>query len=134
MKRKLVAGLLPISLFLLAGSAAAQGRQDAAEQGQRYAPDDTGVNKRDRLEGSQTADEQSLGGADAKLAARIRRAVTEDDSLSTDAHNVKIIVENGRVTLRGPVKNREEQEKVGRLAQNIAGSGNVTNQTDIARG
>jgi BON domain len=42
-------------------------------------------------------------------------------SLSTMAHNVKIISANGDVTLRGPVKTEQEKDMVASKAQAIAG-------------
>jgi len=40
---------------------------------------------------------------------KIRKAVMDDKSLSTSAHNVKIIAQDGKVTLKGPVKTDEEK-------------------------
>ena len=66
--------------------------------------DNTKVNLRDRDAGEATADSQKQNKSDVELAAAIRKAVVKDDSLSTNAHNVKIIAIDGMVTLKGPVK------------------------------
>ena len=76
--------------------------------------------------------DQSENEADRTLTQRIRQAVVDDDSLSTNAKNVKIISQNGSVTLRGPVKNEEERKKIVAKAQQIAGEKNVNNQLEIA--
>src|ERR1700722_20083459 len=67
-------------------------------------PDNTAVNKRDRDPGEATADQQKMNPADRDLSAKIRRSIMADKSLSTYAHNVKIISQNGTVTLKGPVR------------------------------
>src|SRR5512138_3627387 len=71
---------------------------------QQQKPDNTGVNKRDRDSGALTAGKQTNNPADRRLVRQIRRDIVKDKSLSTYAHNVKIITENGAVTLRGPVR------------------------------
>jgi osmotically-inducible protein OsmY len=54
-----------------------------------------------------------------------------DQSLSTTAHNVKIISANGAVTLRGPVNSEEERTAIGKKAQSIAGPDKVDNQLEV---
>ena len=93
--------------------------------------DNTGVNTRDRSDFAVTADRQSNNQADLHLAARIRRAIVKDQSLSTTAHNVKVVCNNGQVTLRGPVKSDQEKARIGQDAQAIAGVSSVDNQLDI---
>src|ERR1700730_9398748 len=67
-------------------------------------PDNTKVNKRDRNAGEVTADQQKSNATDRELTRKIRRSIMEDKSLSTYAHNIKLISQNGAVTLKGPVK------------------------------
>ena len=55
-----------------------------------------------------------------------------DKSLSTNAHNVKIITTGGVVTLRGPVKSAAEKDTIGAKAQQTAGVTRVDNQLEIA--
>ena len=62
---------------------------------------------------------------------KIRKAVMDDKSLSTYAHNVKIISQNGKVTLKGPVRSNEEKQTIEQKARDVAGVGNVTNQITI---
>jgi len=68
---------------------------------------------------------------DREITAAIRRAIVKDDSLSLNAHNVKIITRDGIVTLRGPVENEAERTTIGRLADKTAGIKRVDNQLEI---
>ncbi len=103
--------------------------QDAAAQ---PAPDNTGTNVQDRHDATLTPMDQSNKPSDIRLTRRIRQALVANKSLSTDAKNVKIITVDGKVTLRGPVKNQEEMRKIGHKAQQIAGAGNVDNQLEVS--
>jgi hyperosmotically inducible periplasmic protein len=95
------------------------------------APDNSGINVRDRSNDAVTAGEQSNSKQDLKLTAKIRRAIVKDKSLSTMAHNVKIVSLNGAVTLRGPVKSDEEKATIDAKAQAIAGTQKVDNQLEV---
>jgi len=96
------------------------------------APDNTGKNVRDRDDKTLTPGDQSSNEADVELTRRIREAVVADDSLSTSAHNIKIITINGTVTLRGPVSSTEEKTKIAQTAQKLAGTNKVDNQLEVA--
>ena len=85
-------------------------------------PDNTKVNKRDRNPGEVTSDQQKTNASDQELTRKIRRSIMADKSLSTYAHNIKIISQNGAVTLKGPVKSNAEKEAVMAKAVAIAGS------------
>lgn len=102
-----------------------QGQDKAAGQ---YAPDNTGRNRQHdtQLE----ADDQSNDPADVKVVSAIRRALTDDASLSLQGHNVKIIARGGRVTLRGPVKGEAEKRKVEAIARKAAGQRQVVNELE----
>jgi len=92
-------------------------------------PDNTSVNQRDRNSGEATADKQKMNAADRELTAKIRRAVIRDKSLSTYAHNVKIISQNGMVTLKGPVHSGDEMKSVvAKAAEAAGGPDKVVNQ------
>ena len=70
--------------------------------------------------------------ADRAITQKIRKAVHEDKSLSTYAHNIKIITQDGKVTLRGPVRSEDEKSNLQAKAAEIAGQDNVTNQLEVA--
>ena len=97
-------------------------------------PDNTKVNKRDRNAGEATADKQKTNAPDQEMTRKIRRSIMADKSLSTYAHNIKIISQNGAVTLKGPVKSNEEKETVMAKAVAVAGSADkVTDQISVKR-
>jgi hyperosmotically inducible periplasmic protein len=96
------------------------------------APDNSGVNVRDRNPAAITPGEQSESRSDIALTRRIRRAIMADKSLSMTAKNVKVISSGGNVTLRGPVKTAEEKDAIGNKATAIAGADKVNNQLEIA--
>lgn len=92
--------------------------------------DNTAVNVRDRDGSAKTPIDQNENKADVKTTADIRKAVV-DSKMSTDAHNVKIITQDGKVTLRGPVKSEDEKRQIEEIAAKIAGEGNVTNEIEV---
>ena len=96
------------------------------------APDNTKINQRDRNQAEPTADQQSNAKSDRELTRQIRRAIVKDKSLSTYAHNIKIITQNGVVTLKGPVNTDEEKQAIAAKAAEIVGSPDkVQNQIDV---
>lgn len=78
-----------------------------------------------------TADDQGGSKADRETTAKIRRALVEDESLSTLAHNVKIITRDGRVTLRGRVQSAAEKTAVQAKVEAVAGDADVDNQLTV---
>ena len=94
--------------------------------------DNTKVNTRDRAKGAVTADQQKDNASDRTLTQTIRRALMQDKSLSSYAHNVKVIARGGQVTLKGPVRSEEEKQNVESKAVVVAGAGHVTNQMSVA--
>jgi hyperosmotically inducible periplasmic protein len=74
-----------------------------------------------------TADQQSENSSDRMTTKKIRQAVMADKSLSTYAHNVKIITQNGVVTLKGPVNSDEEKQSIASKAEEIVGSADKVN-------
>jgi osmotically-inducible protein OsmY len=102
-----------------------------ANQDQPTQPDNTKVNKRDRSAGEPTADQQKANKSDRDLAKQIRRAIVRDKDLSTYAHNVKVVVQNGEVTLKGPVHSEDEKAAIEAKAVEIAGAHNVKNDISV---
>jgi osmotically-inducible protein OsmY len=101
---------------------------DAAKAAQAAAPrSDSGVVR--EHDGGATADDQGGGKADRELTARIRKAIVQDDSLSLYAHNIKIITQAGRVTVRGPVRSTQEKAAVVAKAEAAAGQSVVDELT-----
>ena len=116
----------PASRVLSSVAFAAPASNDRAS----YKADNTKINVRDRKETALTADQQPLS-SNNETTATIRRAIVKDDSLSTNAHNIKIINKNGTVLLRGPVNSEKEKEAVEAKAVQVVGAKNVKNELDI---
>lgn len=112
-----------------AGVLAVSGGMLAVGQGQTPAPDNTKANK--TAKNGPTADQGKNNESDRTIMQKIRQAVIADKSLSTYAHNVKIISQNGKVTLKGPVHSAAEKQTIEQKAIDVAGAGNVTNEITI---
>ena len=104
----------------------------AFAQTPRTPPDNTKVNTRDRAKGAVTADQQKENAGDRELTQKIRKSLMADKSLSTYAHNVKVVAQGGQVTLKGPVRTEEEKRNVEAKAVEVAGAGHVVNEISIA--
>lgn len=102
-----------------------------AQQDPQAQPDNTRNNKGDDSKGAVTADQQKMNPADREIAKKIRRSITSDSSLSTYAHNVKVIVRDGMVTLKGPVKSEDEKNTIGSKASDVAGADKVQNELTV---
>ena len=105
--------------------------QEPAEQPAAPQTDNTKVNRRDRNANEPTADQQKDNRSDRDITQQIRQSLVKDKSLSTYAHNVKVITQNGMVTLKGPVRSEEEKKAVEAKAAEVAGENKVTSQLDI---
>jgi hyperosmotically inducible periplasmic protein len=120
--------ILGACLALGASIPASTTHQDA----QQPAADNSKTNRRDQNSTTPTADQQKMNPADRDLTKKIRASVNSDKSLSTYAHNIKIISQGGKVTLRGPVRSADEKAAIEAKASEIAGGGNVTNLLEVA--
>ena len=114
--------LLALCYFPIASYA-----QDAAPAASQTAPDNSAKNKKQQ----QTADQQKENTSDREITKKIRQSLMADKSLSTYGHNVKIITQDGAVTLKGPVHSEEEKQAIGSKAIEVAGEGKVTNQLTV---
>jgi hyperosmotically inducible protein len=104
----------------------------AARVPQQAAPDNTKQNQGDRDPNATTADKQKMNPADQDITKKIRAAIHQDKSLSTYAHNIKVITQDGRVTLKGPVRSDDEKSNIENKATAVAGAGNVTDLLEVA--
>jgi len=94
--------------------------------------DNTKTNKRDRDTAHPTADVQKNNRSDLEITRQIRRSITADKGLSSYAKNVKIITQNGNVTLRGPVRSDDERRSIEAKAADVAGTGHVKNEIQVS--
>ena len=90
----------------------------------------TGVNARDRDGIDKTPIDQNENKTDINITAAIRKQVV-DTEMSVDAQNVKIITQDGRVTLRGPVETEQEKQRIDDMAKSVAGADKVDNQLEV---
>ena len=97
------------------------------------APYNTKVNKRDTNGAALTPPDQQENETDLKITQQIRQAVMADNSLSFTAKNVKIITQNGKVTLRGPVNTAQERSAIEAAARKVAGTAQVDNQIEVKK-
>jgi osmotically-inducible protein OsmY len=125
----LCAGLL-FGTGILA-SAQEPSAQEPSSQQASPAPDNTKVNQRDRSQNEPTADQQKDNRSDRDITQQVRQSIMKDKSLSTYAHNVKIVTQNGQVTLKGPVRSEDEKKAIEAKAAEVAGEGKVTSELNI---
>jgi hyperosmotically inducible protein len=93
--------------------------------------DNTKINERDRSPNELTAGQQRETKQDREMTQNIRRAILNDKSLSTNAHNVKVITIGGMVTLKGPVRSEEEKRTIEAIAGRVAGKDKITSEIGI---
>jgi hyperosmotically inducible periplasmic protein len=113
---------------LLMGTGVLASAQDSSQQ---TAPDNTKVNERDKDKSQPTADQQKDNRSDRDITQQIRQSVMKDKALSTYAHNVKIISQNGMVTLKGPVRSEDEKHSVEAKAAEVVGQDKVTSELEV---
>src|SRR6185312_226068 len=127
MHTKKTINVLLFTGLVTAFASSALGQPAADTPSQAPSVDNTKINQRDKAPETLKSTDQPNKSADIKLAAAVREAIVKDKSLSTTAHNVKLVAANGVVTLRGPVTSETEKEKVGQCAAGVAGVSSVDN-------
>jgi hyperosmotically inducible periplasmic protein len=125
---KIVFQMSALACVLALASVHASAQDSSAQQ---PAPDNTKLNQRDRNKAEPTADQQKESQPDREIARKIRQSLVQDKTLSAYAHNVKIITQDGMVTLKGPVRSDEEKTAVESKAAEIAGADKVTSQLEV---
>lgn len=93
--------------------------------------ENTARNERDSGGRTVTPMDQSENEGDRTITQRVRKAVVDNDGLSTNAHNVKIVTQNGVVTLRGPVETPQEKNTIVAAAQTTPGVKRVDDQLEV---
>ena len=124
MKHQIIASLATAAVLLAAGNVNGQGMPVKPA-------DNTGSNKQDPSNMNPTADDQKGNSSDLKIVQQIRKSVVADKSLSVDAHNMKIVSSNGRVTLNGIVASETEKRDLAQKAAQMVGAEHVVNQLKI---
>ena len=116
-------------LLLLVAFVPAWG-QDSTSNSQT-AGDNSKVNQQDQQPSEPTADQQKNNRSDIEITREIRRSLTQDKPLSTYAHNVKVIAQDGKVTLKGPVRSDDEKAAVLAKAAEVAGQSNINDEMTV---
>jgi hyperosmotically inducible periplasmic protein len=111
---------------------ASLGAAPVPQSNQQPAPDNSKTNQGDASQGAITADQQKMNPADRETSRQIRSAIVKDKTLSTYSHNIKIITQNGKVTLKGPVRSDDEKANIEAKAVAVAGADNVTDLLTVA--
>lgn len=126
-KTSLLAVCLIVGFFT---AYAAEGATPYPSTTDQARPDNTKINQRDENSNTLTPLDQSNSKADLRISQEIRKSIMHTH-LSTGAKNIKIITRNGDVTLRGPVKNKSEIDKIQALAKSVSGVKTLHNQLDV---
>ena len=128
--RNVVRTLLCAGLLLGTG-VLTSAQEPSTQEASPAAPDNTTVNERDRSQNEPTADQQKDNRSDRDITQQIRQSIMKDKSLSTYAHNVKIVTQHGQVTLKGPVRSEDEKRAIEAKATEVAGENKVTSELNI---
>jgi hyperosmotically inducible periplasmic protein len=118
------------SLMLMIGSVRAE-QNGAIYLAADSTLENTKRNVRDKDGTTLTPEDQKETESDVNITADIRKTAVEDEALSVNAQNVKIITSNRVVTLRGPVENAGESMKLENIAKKTRGVVRVDNQLEI---
>jgi len=95
--------------------------------------DNSAHNARDVAGDDLTPLDQSHAEADVDITRSIRKVLVDDDTLGTNAQNVKVITVDGMVTLRGAVANADEQARIVAIAKEAVGLGRVQNELQVIK-
>lgn len=124
--------LIRLMAFIFVLSASITGIDARAEKAHIKA-DNSAVNVRDQSVVEVTAQDQQTTRSAVETTRMIRTELIKDTTLSVYAKNVKVIVIDDLITLKGPVRNDGERIKIARIASAIAPNYRVENQLQIAK-
>lgn len=132
------ARLLSLFTLIITGLLLITGTVRAEQNSPRYlaagpgsAAENTERNVRDKANTTLTPEDQMENEGDIKITANVRKAITDRESLSVNAQNIKIISRKGVVTLRGPVNSTTESTELQQIAKQTPGVKQVDNQLEI---
>src|SRR3569623_3756116 len=125
--QRILAPALATLALTLVGVPLATHAQDQYSTPSSTAPDNSARNKAH----ANTADNQKESASDREITRKIRRSITSEKSLSTYAHNVKIITQDGQVTLKGPVRDDNEKQMIASKAAEVVGAEKVNDQLTV---
>lgn len=129
MNRPILAAVCLMSATFIA-QAQEQSATGTSTATERSAPDNTNINERDVNKQTLTPLDQSNSEADINITQAIRKSVMREN-FSTNAKNIKIITQNGNVTLRGPVDSSAESARIAELAKAVPGLKTLNNLLEV---
>jgi len=124
MKRFLMIGFLVLA-------ACENKAADVKTEDKPVAADNTKKNERDKGN-TTTPTDQAENETDRNITKDIRAALMKKDELSVNAKNVKVVTNDGNVTLRGPVADEKEKTTIVAAVTEVTGVKKVDNQLEIA--
>jgi hyperosmotically inducible periplasmic protein len=131
--KQLLTVLAASILCLGARAALSQATTNSAPHAPSSVPaDNSKSNKLDPSNASATADAQKNDPSDVNITKSIRKSLMADKSLSTYAHNVKVVTVNGNVTLNGVVRSDQEKSEVEAKAVSVVGQSRVVNDLKVS--
>jgi hyperosmotically inducible periplasmic protein len=122
---------LIIVTTVIGGAAQSAFAQSAPTTPGTVPADNSKSNKLDPSNTTSTADAQKDNTNDRTITQSIRKNLMSDKSLSTYAHNVKIVTVNGTVTLNGVVRSDQEKSAVQSAAASVVGQSRVVNDLKV---
>jgi osmotically-inducible protein OsmY len=131
-----------ISLFVMCGAMVLAGAgcekasgelkpTDDTKPRSRFEADNTGRNVRERDPTELSPKDQGNDAVDLQITKDVRQKLMADGDLSMTAKNVKVITQEGIVTLKGAVKNDAERQTIVDKAKSIAAVKRVDDQLDV---
>jgi len=96
--------------------------------------DNSARNERDRSDSTLTPLDQGGSEADRDVTQLVRQRIMDEDGFSVNAKNVKVITQDGVVTLRGPVATSEEKAQIAAITASANGVKRVDNQLEVESG
>ena len=87
-----------------------------------------GAERRDAV----TAEKQDNKKSNVEILAQIRKTIVDDNGLSINAKNAKILFKDGLVTLKGPVDSDSEKARVEELAKICSSVSSVKNLLTVS--
>ena len=133
--KKLAVGAMVVPFALLA--ACSDGRADLPQvsaDATRADADNSDRNERDRDGSTLTPLDQGGSEADRDVTQLVRQRIVEQEGFSVNAKNVKVITQDGVVTLRGPVASVEEKTQIAAITAEATGVKRVDNQLEVESG
>ena len=123
-------GIVLIAALVTLGACSNTGRANEDKVTQTKTETDTTY---ERQAVGKTADQAGQNKTDVEITRQIRQALVKDESLSTNAHNIKIITQNKKVVLKGLVNSAAEKAKVESIARASQASATVESQLEISK-